>query len=707
MGRKYTLDRSGKNQKFKISYDKELNPQQLEAVTSPGGAALVIAGAGSGKTRTLTYRVAHLLESGVRPWEILLLTFTNKAAKEMAIRVKELLPLDISSMWSGTFHSIGNRILRQNAEALGFSPNFTILDREDQGDLITAVLSSLNFGTTAKRLPKAGVIAEIFSLAVNKSKSIPEILGEQFEYFFHVEEELQAIYKEYQKRKKAANAMDFDDLLVKPLELFRQYPSIATRYQKRFRHVLVDEYQDTNAIQAEFIHQLAKGHGNLMAVGDDAQSIYSWRGADFRNILEFSKKYPDSKIYKIETNYRSVPEVLELANAAISENALQFEKTLQAHRDSQATKPAIVRLSDSGDEAAFVAQQIVELCDQGVSLNEMAVLYRAHFHAMELQLELTQRGIPFTITSGIRFFEQAHVKDVLALMKFAINPRDEIAFKRAAQLLQGIGTRSSEKLWGEIQKRLVTAELQHQQTAAVLAQETPDAPAPAENEEQDPDWDIDDEEGAGSRTPEPRWQPGFEILLDGLVVPNKSKALWQQFSYTMQELAPAGEPVDPSSMITSILEAFYDDYLKQKYSNAETRREDLDNLAGYAEKFISTQEFLVQMALLSNLDQSEETDDVERVTLSSVHQAKGLEWKVVFVIHLGEGMFPGNRSLDNPSALEEERRLFYVACTRAMDELYLTWPEYRLNANYGDSVLRASRFLEEIPENLMEAWEIT
>src|SRR3954469_15865490 len=447
MSRQYTLQRAPVSTSVHIDYAAELNEQQLAAVTAPPGPILVIAGAGSGKTRTLTYRVAYLLENGIDPRNILLLTFTNKAAREMLNRVANLLPVDASELWGGTFHSIGNRILRRHGTALGYSNGFTIMDREDQKDLINTVVANTGIDPKEIRFPKGDVLAEIFSFVVNTEMPLETLLAGKFPYFLPLLDKIQDVRSRYEKKKKATNSMDFDDLLQKTLLMVQQHERIAEIYRRQFQFILVDEYQDTNKIQADLVDLLARDHHNVMVVGDDAQSIYSWRGANFQNILEFPKRYPDAKVFKIELNYRSVPEVQEVANSAIAANVDQFQKNLQAVRNSQSVKPAVVALNDGSEQAQFVAQRILELRDEDVDLNEIAVLYRAHYHALELQLELSRRGIPYQITSGIRFFEQAHIKDVISFLRLVANPRDEVAFKRMVKLLPGIGNRSAENLW--------------------------------------------------------------------------------------------------------------------------------------------------------------------------------------------------------------------------------------------------------------------
>jgi len=663
MSRQYTLQRAPSSFTGAIDYAAELNPQQLAAVTAPPGPLLVIAGAGSGKTRTLTYRVAYLLENGVDARNILLLTFTNKAARQMLDRVSNLLPLDAAGIWGGTFHSIGNRMLRRHGSALGYSSGFTIMDREDQKDLIATVVASSGIDPKEMRFPKADVLADIFSFIVNTERAMEELLAEKFPYFLPLLEQIKDVQARYERKKKATNSLDFDDLLEKTLRMLIEHEHIARVYRRQFQFILVDEYQDTNKIQADFIDILAREHQNVMVVGDDAQSIYSWRGANFQNILEFPQRYPKAQVFRIELNYRSVPEILEVANSAITANVKQFRKNLTATRDSKAMKPALVALNDGSEQAQFVAQRILELRDEGVELNEIAVLYRAHYHAVELQLELSRRGIPYQITSGIRFFEQAHIKDVASFIRFVANPRDEVAFKRMVRLLPGIGGKIAENLWNGWAKSL-------NESGEVVS-----------------------------------WS---ERLLK-LSVSTRSKKMWGQLAQTLDEIAPNGEPSSPSAMIVSVVEAIYDDYAKANFTNYEMRRDDLNQLAAFARQFNDVQEFLSQLALISNVDAEAAPNaaaDNEAVNLSSVHQAKGLEFHTVFVIWLTDGMFPSSRSLETSDAIEEERRLFYVAITRARDELYLSYPHMRLNAGFGDVFQRPSRFLKEIPGGLLEDWQV-
>ena len=446
MSHEYVLKQFRPEIQLNIDYARELNEQQFAAVTALPGPALVIAGAGSGKTRTLTYRVAYLLEQGIPPEQILLLTFTNKAAGEMMHRVSDLLGHELRSLWGGTFHSIGSRVLRTHAEILGYQRDFTILDRDDARDLIKACVTDAKIETKGTNFPKPDVLNEIFSLAGNTHLTTDELVEGKFSYFEPFAQQIAELQKLYVARKRATNGMDFDDLLALWLRLLQDHADVREMYQRRFQFILVDEYQDTNKLQSDLIDLLAARHRNVMVVGDDAQSIYAWRGANFANILEFPKRYPGAKVFKIETNYRSTPEILAVANAAITANVNQFAKELAPARKS-GLKPALVACTDAGQQAAFIAKRALEINEEGTRLSQIAVLYRSHFHALELQLELTRRQIPFSITSGIRFFEQAHIKDATAYLKFAVNPQDEISFKRLTQLLPGIAGKGADKLW--------------------------------------------------------------------------------------------------------------------------------------------------------------------------------------------------------------------------------------------------------------------
>jgi DNA helicase-2/ATP-dependent DNA helicase PcrA len=624
-----------------------------------------------------------LLEQGIPPDRILLLTFTNKAAKEMMRRVADVLGSDVSELWGGTFHSIGNRFLRRHADRLGYRSDFTILDREDTKDLLKASVDDAQIDVTATRFPKPDVLSDIFSMAANTAKPILLVLQEHYEYFVGLAGEIENLQHRFTARKRAGNVMDFDDLLLLWLRLLKEHPDLAEQYQRRFQFLLVDEYQDTNKIQSDLIDLLATRHGNVMVVGDDSQSIYSWRGAHFQNILEFPKRYPEAKIYKIETNYRSTPEILALANAAIAPNREQFTKQLAPARKS-GSKPALVVCGDAREQSAFVAQRALELRDEGVNLNEMAVLYRSHFHALELQLELTARNIPFSITSGIRFFEQAHIKDVVAYLRLVSNPRDEVSFKRIVRLLPGVGSKSADKLWTCFAGALEKQELQPPPPAV-----TADAPKA-----------------------ELAVTPRIAIALQSCAsaVPKRAVTDWAQLSATLAQLEAPELRDQPSEMIQLVVEAGYEEHLQDTFANYRNRLEDIEQLANFAVQFKSVDECLTQLALLSNVEAEEDkpaVDDSERLRLSTIHQAKGLEFSVVFVIMLCEGLFPSARSIKRPESEEEERRLFYVAITRAKNELYLSYPLMRITAGSGgDWMQQPSRFLGEFPRELVEEWNL-
>jgi DNA helicase-2/ATP-dependent DNA helicase PcrA len=677
MSHEYVLKPFTPEIRLNIDYPRELNEQQLAAVTALPGPALVIAGAGSGKTRTLTYRVAYLIEQGIPPERILLLTFTNKAAGEMMRRVSDLLGHELRALWGGTFHSIGARILRLHAETLGYQKDFTILDRDDAKDLIKACMADAKIDKKDKHFPKPDVLNEIFSLAANTHKTVEELVDGQFSYFSQFAAEIADQQKRYHARKRATNGMDFDDLLALWLKLLQEHADIREHYQRRFQFILVDEYQDTNKLQGDLIDLLATRHHNVTVVGDDAQSIYAWRGANFANILDFPKRYPGAKVFKIETNYRSTPEILNVANAAIAANVNQFAKELSPARKS-GVKPALVQCHDAGQQAAFIAQRALELREEGVSLNNIAVLYRSHFHALELQLELTRQQIPFSITSGLRFFEQAHIKDATAYLKFIANPRDEVSFKRLVQLIPGIGGKGAEKLLQSFTAKMAEAGLK---TQGNTQHSTFNAQSPI----------------------------ATSLQSCTKAVPKKAAVAWTQFVATISQLEADSTRRNAAKMLRLVMDAGYDDYLKETYDNYERRLDEIQQLAEFAFQFGSVEEFLTQLALLTNVEAEDDPkDDSEKIKLSTIHQAKGLEFEVVFVIMLCDGLFPSARSTESNDGEEEERRLFYVSITRAKNELYLTYPNMRggFGASGVDTYQSPSRFLSEIPKGLLNEWNL-
>ncbi|MGA2330930.1 MAG: ATP-dependent helicase [Syntrophales bacterium] len=633
-----------------IHYETELNPEQLRVVMEGDGPVLVIAGAGSGKTRTLTYRVARLIESGVSPDRILLATFTNKAARTMLSRVKSLTEFDISGMWGGTFHHIAHRILRTNSILLGYERNFSILDSEDSTQLINTCISEMGIDTKNVKFPKGDVLRDIISFSFNTETTLEDVVRTRYPYFSNCLDEIMSAAAQYEQRKKTLNVMDFDDLLINTRKLLMDHPPVLQRYAEKFSHVLVDEYQDTNIIQAQIVDLLASSHLNVLAVGDDSQSIYAFRGANFANIIMFPERHPGCKVFKLETNYRSTPEILHLANVSIENNYRQYQKNLRSVRKT-GIRPVLIPLRDVIQQANFVAQRILELIREGVPINEIAVLYRAHYHSMELQMEMVRRGIFFEIRSGIRFFEQAHIKDITAYMRIIANPFDELAWKRVLGLYSKIGKATSDKLWKFLSQKKNPLE-------AVLS---------------------DDFISLVTKTQK------------------QSLVLCRQ---TLLRIIDSLPGATAPAIIELLLESGYQGYLQEKYTDAALRVDDLLQLSNFSARYNSLEEFLSELSLMTNMTEQNEAkpDDVngDKVILSSIHQAKGLEWSVVLMIWCSDGMLPLARSLKDRDGEEEERRLFYVATTRAKDQLYLCYPQVSYARGIGSISQIPSRFIREV-----------
>lgn len=651
------------------NYAAELNAEQYVAVTTTAAQSLVIAGAGSGKTRTLTYRVAWLLEHGVAPWRILLLTFTNKAAREMLERVTQLTGADAGQLWSGTFHSIANRLLRRHAERLGYLPGFTIFDSDDQKALMKSLVKQFaGKMTKADRFPKPELLLSLHSLAVNTATDWHRVLSNEYAYLEQHEDIIEKIYNEYTARKKALNVMDFDDLLTNLLRLLEEHTDIRGDLQSRFCHVLVDEYQDTNTPQDRIVQLLAGGPGScLMAVGDDAQSIYSWRGADVEHILRFRETYPQAEVYRITTNYRSLPPILELSNAAIAQNENQIPKDLQAARHGSQFKPVVIPAPDNRTEAAWVARRIDTLMGEGIPGKDIAVLYRAHFHSMDVQMELTRAHIPFRITSGLRFFEQAHVKDVIAFLRLLCNPRDEIAFRRIAGTFPRVGDATAGRIWAQWLAAYEKWATAHPGTVILT-------------------------------------EPHSKVFAEPAVkVAPAVRPHWSGFLALMDSLHPEAHSLLPAELVRQVI-TYLNPYFTHTYDNFDERSEDLAQITRNLGTEENLEEFLASVALLSEVD-SPTTSDDDTVTLSTIHQAKGLEWKIVFIIFLGEGQFPHKRVIESGSTadIEEETRLFYVAVTRAQDQLYLSFPRYN-GRSYDAQFSPPSRFLTTLPQELIQLW---
>lgn len=660
--RRYILEVAASSPAHRIDYGAGLDEEQLAVIEAPFAPLLVIAGAGSGKTRTLIYRLARMLEEGIPPERILLLTFTNRAAREMLERARDLVSVlpgvDVRRIRGGTFHRVANQVLRRFAPALGFEPGFGILDREDQKDLVATCVADLGLSAGPRRFPKAEVVVDLISASVNTQQPLHELVLRRRPQFEVWVEALEAVAQRYRQRKAAMNVMDFDDLLLHWKVLLTDHAEIRALLQDEAQGILVDEYQDTNRLQADIVERLAQKHRNLTAVGDDAQSIYSFRGAELTNILELPARYPGCQVHRLTRNYRSIPEILALANASIAKNVRQFPKELRASR-GQGERPVLVPARDAVQQASFLAQRILELRDEGVSLDEVAILYRAHHHSMEVQFELSRRGIPFKIRSGARFFEHAHVKDVLAFLRVAHNPADELSFLRMVRLFPGIGSKTAGALWGAFR-------------------------------------------AAAGSTAERVAHPDLELAA------GRAQVGWKRCAQLLGQLAQPPASDRPGEGIEAILAGGYEEWLVANHANAQARVEDIQQLAAYARQFSDLESFLSEVSLLSELggqDVEEEDAPDEHVTLSSIHRAKGLEWKVVFVVWLAEGAFPTPMATREPLEEEEERRCFYVAVTRAKDELYLTHPLLAAPRDGERVILRPSRFLAELMQEGAEPWE--
>ena len=635
---------------FKIKYAELLNPAQLAAVTHRDGPLLVVAGAGSGKTRTLIYRVARLIESGVPPGSILLLTFTRRAAEEMLRRVERLVGAPSRAVAGGTFHSFANTVLRRFGSSIGLRPNFTILDRSDMEDVINLIRTRMGLQSKERRFPKKSTLAEFISMARNKARPLEQELEADFSHLMEHREEILRLAANYESYKRERGLVDYDDLLYRLDELLREHEAIRRRLSDTYRYIMVDEYQDTNLVQARLVRQLAATHQNVMAVGDDAQSIYSFRGANFRNIMDFPALFPGAKIIKLEENYRSLQGILDVANHVISAATEKYTKVLFTRRQGE-FRPILVRAQDEHTQSRFVAQRILELREEGVALNEIAVMFRSSFHSFDLELELQRRDIPFVKRGGFKFIETAHVKDVLAHLRVIANFADAVSWLRILLLVKGVGDRRAEQLIDRI--------VQAADPAKALAEYAAGVASRSEN-----------------------------AASEGL----------PRLAALLAELA--GNPGRPAQQIASVLE-YYLPLMREAYPDDYPKRErDLEHFQNITERYRSLERMLADMALEPPTDSIGDVlaaDGEEGyVTLSTIHSAKGLEWKVAFLIWAAEGRFPGPLNADT-EGLEEERRLMYVAGTRARDELYISYPMYMFDRSVGYVMGRVSRFLENVP----------
>ncbi len=640
---------------------EDLNDSQRAAVTAPDGYNLVLAGPGSGKTRVITYRVAYLIARGVPAESILLVTFTRRAAREMTHRLESLIGGDAKKIWAGTFHHAGNRLLRRPARLLGYEPNFTILDSEDQLDLMRLAMDDAGFASRERLAPRPAEIEHLISFSLNTRTPLGEVVAMQSPERVPWLPRIEAVALAYQQRKQAANSLDYDDLLIQWLRLLREFPDQLDFQASQFRHVLIDEMQDTNALQVEIVETIVgAGADNLTAVGDDAQSIYRFRGANYDNILRFPDRHPGTRTFRLDVNYRSTPQIVAFTAASIRHNRTGFPKDLVSAR-GDGLRPLVAAAADGYEEAELVCQQILDARERDVPLNEMAVLYRNHYDSVLLQGELLRRGIPYTVRSGLRFFEQAHIKDVLAYLRIVQNARDEASWRRVLLLLPGIGAA----------------------TAAAVYQQVGRAADPLEAV-------------ASSATM--------------AVVPARSKGFFAGFVSDLRQLRAADPQRNPAAAIQAVFRGGYPAMLRQKYDHPENRLADLEQFAVLAARYESLERLLAELLLAGDvygMDSVEAAEPGELLVLSTVHQAKGLEWSHVFVIRLVEESFPHRRALEEPGGDEEERRIFYVAVSRSRNELTLSYPSTITRGANGPMVFATrSRFLSEIDPALYEHAEL-
>jgi DNA helicase II / ATP-dependent DNA helicase PcrA len=639
-------------------YRAELNAAQLEAVQTTEGAVLVVAGAGTGKTKTLTYRVGYLVESGVAATNILLLTFTRRAAQEMMLRAASVCDARCTQILGGTFHSYAHKLLREHASTLGVADNFIVLDQSDAEDTVDIVRTALGFHKKEKRFPKKNTLLRIISAAANKAKTIQEIVEAQYPHFLSLTPEILKVAEMYERYKHTNSLFDYDDLLTKLKRLLEDYPAIRRQISSALRYVMVDEYQDTNLVQADLIHLLSETHGNIMAVGDDAQSIYSFRGANYRNILDFPKRFGNSlsseggttncRVIKLEENYRSTERILDLTNAVISQAREKFTKTLFTTIKPGGSYPALVSAPDDRFQNRFISQRILELREEGVPLKNIAVLMRSGRDSFSLELELKKRNIPFVKYGGQKVVEAAHIKDFIAYLKILFNSRDVLSWNRVLKLLDGIGPKTAQELTEWIK----------------------DAKNPFNFSES---------------SVSPKYLESLGKL--GTLLTNLS-ANQNSLHSLAETLLEYYKPI--------LREAYFEDYPK--------REKDLENFLAIVAGYTSLQTLLADLALdpidLTAIETKPATKDEEPMTLSTIHSAKGLEWHSVFLINALDGVIPSKYAVGETESIDEELRLLYVALTRAKQELYMSYPIICRGAE--DYFGNPSRFIQFLPESLYE-----
>ncbi|KJS32594.1 MAG: hypothetical protein VR64_05790 [Desulfatitalea sp. BRH_c12] len=632
-----------------IDYGRELNPAQLEAVTFEKGPLLVIAGAGSGKTRTLTYRVAHLVENGVSPKSILLLSFTRKASQEMLKRATKLLDNRCQEVTGGTFHSFANIILRRYAKVIGFDHGFTIIDRGDSEDLMGMIRKEVDAGGSC-HLPRKSTLASLFSRTVNKGLPLEDIVYEEYPHLGAQIDVIDRIRQVYAQRKREHHFMDYDDLLVYLLRLLSDHHDIRRRISDMYEYIMVDEYQDTNAMQAEIVFLLAGSHRNLMVVGDDAQSIYAFRGANYKNIIDFPHRFPGTHIIKLEQNYRSLQPILDLANALIEPAAEKYSKCLFTQRGG-GQLPVLAATTSENAQSRYVVREIARLRSKGLPLDRIAVLFRASFHSFDLELELTRASMPFIKVGGFKLAESAHIKDVLAHLRIFIAPRDRLSWNRVLLLVEKIGPRTAERIYETIARQGIGAQ-------GLLS--------------------------AGLKV---KNKPGLDRLKD----------LISTMYAAPHSLVGWGERVLQ----------YYLPKLKERFDDHPRRVRDIEQLLTIMERYEHLEDFLADMTLEPPNTSVEDRLTVDEghadsLTLSTIHSAKGLEWDTVFILWALDGRFPSSQSCEQPNSLEEERRLMYVAATRAQHHLNITYPVGIFDHATQSVLYEPSRFLDAIPEEVLE-----
>jgi DNA helicase-2/ATP-dependent DNA helicase PcrA len=636
------------HKKFRIRYETALNASQLEAVTQTTGPLLVIAGAGSGKTRALTYRAAYLVEKGVSPAAILLLTFTRKASQEMLRRATQLLDERCEKISGGTFHSFANATLRKYASHIGLDPAFGILDRIDSENLIGILRKEMQPETKHRSFPRKKTLADIFSRAVNKGLAIEEIIDIDYPHFAAYLEVINQLHHNFEARKREHHFLDYDDLLVFLHRLLSAHPEIRDRISSSYQYIMVDEYQDTNKIQAEILYLLTNVNKNIMVVGDDAQSIYAFRGANFRNIIDFPKMFPGTRIVALEENYRSIQPILTLTNVIISRAKEKYTKNLFT-RKSGGTTPVMVNAEDEYSQSRFVIDQIKNLQRKGVALNEIAVLFRASFHSFDLEIELSREGIAFLKMGGFKFVESAHIKDVLAHMRVIANVYDRISWYRILLLIEKIGPKSAQKIY-----------------EAIIQEKS-----------------------------------GYTGLLSAKTELIKGLDRLMKLISTLDT-----HPMSIAEMGKTIID-YYLPILKESYDDHPRRARDLEHLTEIMDRYKSLGQFLTDMALEPpniSFENSlyDGTSAPDRLILSTIHSAKGLEWHTVFVIWALDGRFPSVHTLHKEEELEEELRLMYVAATRAQEKLFFTYPGDVYDRSTGLILNRPSRYLDGIADDILE-----